>query len=104
MNKEQFWQLLKQQQAKITCVECKAEFQFQAERHDLGDGLYELGICCPVCDSWYHSYFITDKIIRLPRDNRHDRRHYRAEFRRLNKRERKARGLRKVNGRWVNSG
>lgn len=101
MNKEQILQLMKQQQATISCVECKAEFSYRAEKHDLGNGLYELGIRCPVCDEWYHSYFITDKIIRLPRKNRNERRHYKAELRRLNKKERKKRGIRKVNGRWV---
>lgn len=96
-----FKQFLQAQQAQIKCLECKQEFQYNAERKTIKDGLYEFGIRCPICDSWYHAYFITDEIIKLPRANRQELRHYRAELKRLNKRERKRAGLRKVNGRWL---
>jgi hypothetical protein len=99
-----FRTLLQAQQTTIKCVECGVNFNYGAERLVHGDGLYEFGIRCPLCDAWYHAYFITDEIIKLPRRNRNELRHYRAELKRLNKRERKLRGLRKVNGRWLDAG
>lgn len=69
----------------------------------LENDLIEIGLECPNCGAWYHSYFVNDDLRRnrpKPTDDRRKRREYQKRFQRFQKRTRQRLGMRKIGGRW----
>lgn len=92
----------------ILCVKCRksADFQDFKSREISIKGIEEIGLECPHCAEWYHSYFLDNDLKDnrpKPRADRRVRREYKKRFQAFQKKTRKRLGLRKVNGRWLNS-
>lgn len=86
------------------CRKVLSNFQFGIRDTPFKD-IQEVGIKCPNCDEWYHSYFanpelkaIADKV---PTMKRREKRQYQVWFNKLQKNIRREMGMRKVNKSWV---
>lgn len=69
----------------------------------LEDDLIEMGLVCPNCHHWFHSFFLNHHLIATrpnPSDDRTIRRGYKSKFDRFNKKTRKRLGMKKVDGKW----
>ena len=63
---------------------------------------YEVGIECPNCELWFHSFFLNDELKKMTGTlvNRSLRRAYKSKYDKFNKHKRKQMNMRKLNGRW----
>lgn len=66
---------------------------------------YEIGIACPNCGLWFHSFFLNDELKGMVGTlvNRKMRKAYKVKYNKFNKHKRKQMGLSKFNGRWHKS-
>lgn len=90
-----------------TCTTCQQKFDFRQVGYtvrQIDADLKEIGIECPNCQEWYHSYF-TNPALEAGRPHqgadRKERRAYQKAVKRFNKKMRAALGMVKKGGRWV---
>ena len=50
---------------RIICPKCKAEHPLAAfvNRRTMAEGVEAVGLLCPTCDAWTHSFFETPEIV-----------------------------------------
>ncbi len=90
-----------------SCTNCDAKFNKEKvefiERPAGKD--YEVGLYCPNCSLWFHSFFLNDDLKNMItamaiQTNRKIRRAYEAKHKKFNVYKRKKMNMRKMNGRW----
>lgn len=81
------------------CHRMMLDVDFESRNVEGQRGITEIGLKCPHCDQWYHSYFLNDELRRLQANmsgrkvSRQERRTYQGKFVNLNKRMRRKMGL-----------
>lgn len=96
-------QAKKGQTVKI-CPDCLKRFPSFEYSGRTREDVKEIGIECPNCKSWFHSYFLNEDLetnrpsLKSPR---RERRAYKKRFQAFQKKTRKRFKMRKVNGRWL---
>ena len=50
---------------KVDCNECSREFEFKPEQRQYNENVREVGLKCPHCGEWFHSYFLTSKLLKM---------------------------------------
>lgn len=86
------------------CSACMSQVRMSLTSRPLEGDLIEIGMECPFCHHWFHSYFLNpDLRDNRPKgtDSRKARREYQLRFQRFQKVTRKRLGMRKVNGKYA---
>ena len=89
------------------CINCNAQFskeQVEFKERPAGKD-YEVGLNCPNCGLWFHSFFLNDELKKMitfmaTQTNRRIRRIYEVKHKKFNAYKRKQLGMKKMNGRW----
>ena len=89
----------------VLCRACKTSVLMPTSfiERQIEDDLIEMGLECPNCKYWFHSFFLNHSLIATrpqPTDDRKIRREYKSKFGKFNKQTRKRLGMKKVNGKW----
>lgn len=50
---------------KIDCNKCGKEFEFEPKQRQYNENVREIGLKCPHCGEWFHSYFLTPKLLKM---------------------------------------
>lgn len=50
---------------KVSCNKCGKEFDFLPKQRQRNKNITEIGLECPHCEEWFHSYFLTPVLIRM---------------------------------------
>lgn len=86
------------------CRKVSSDFDYHVRQTTL-NGIKEVGLVCPKCNEWYHSYFANKELEmvadKVPTMRRKERRLYQLNFNKLQKKIRKKLNMRKVNNRWI---
>jgi len=55
------YKMLRKKRVLITCPNCKFEWDVDAKNYltvrNYPEGIKDIGVACPQCDNWTHSYF-----------------------------------------------
>lgn len=86
------------------CKQVSSKFNYQVKDTEL-EGIEEVGLVCPNCDEWYHSYFANSELKeiadKVPSMARKQKREYQKRFDRLQKKIRRKLKMQRVGKRWV---
>lgn len=86
------------------CPDCLKRFTNFEYLSRMREDIKEVGIECPNCEAWFHSFFLNKDLDTNRPDSkaqRKEKREYKKRFQAFQKRTRKHFKMRKVNGRWL---
>lgn len=85
----------------VDCNKCDKEFAFKPEQRQYNKNVIEIGLKCPHCEEWFHSYFLTQKLLKMQEGLKQNRKRgkikaYAKEFAKVQAELRKRYGIEPV--------
>lgn len=57
----------------VDCNKCGKEFEFKPQQQQHNENVIEIGLKCPHCEEWFHSYFLTPQLLKIQEGLKKDR-------------------------------